>query len=139
MSKIFKLVRPKSLTNPAYAEFEYLIRWIGRDGSDYLYMFYDAEFETKINASQINTKDSERIESIINSESSSITFFVNDISLNDLKVFGEMLANKYVTRIFKDETIQRFAIDSNTYKYKQRGLRFDLELSIIPVEKMTWK
>lgn len=139
MGKIFKLIRPKSLTNSDYEAFEYLIRWIGRDGSDYLYMFYDAEHETKVNATAINTLDSARIESIVNSETRAVTLTANDISLNDLSVFGEMLANKYVTRIFKDGSVERFAVDSNSYKHRQKGLRFDLEFTIIPTEKVTWR
>jgi hypothetical protein len=128
---IFELVRPKSLTDPAYAEFEYLLRWIGRDGSDYIYMFYDAEIFNSVKNEVVNAESLTRIEALISEETRSIILKADDLSLNDLKVIGEMFANKFVTRLKLDGTIERYAPDSNSFNYELMQGRYEVEISLV--------
>lgn len=139
MQKIFEIIRPKSLTDSSYEKYEYLLRWIGRDGSDYQFMFFDAEIETKVKANTINIENPDTVESLIISEENTINLVAEDLSLNDVDVIGEMFANKYVTRIFKDGSVKRYAMDSNSYKKRLYNLRYNVEFSIIDSNKIAWK
>jgi hypothetical protein len=138
MSKIFELIRPKSLLHPDYEQFEYLIRWIGRDGADYLYMFYDAQIRKKINGNIINRDNAEQIETIISSSQETIELTADDISRNDLPVFLEMLENKYVQRLKKDGTTERFALDENSFDYRLKDGRYELDIKLIAANKKVW-
>lgn len=129
--KIFELVRPKSLIDPAYADFEYLIRWIGRDGSEYLYMFYDAEIQHEIKNEVVNKDIASNLKALISAENRSINLKADDFSLNDLQVIGEMFANTYVERLKLDDTTERFAPDANSFKYELMQGRYEIEFTLI--------
>jgi len=137
--KRFEVIRPKSLQDSNYAEYEYCIRWIGRDGSDYLYMFYDAEFETQIKNNVINQESSTRIESLIDSEQRNVTLKVDNLSKNDLTVIGQMFSNKYVTRLLKNGSTERYAPESKSYKYRLMDLRYSVEFTLIMSNLVVWK
>jgi len=139
MSKRFELIRPKSLTDSNYEAYEYLIRWIGRDGSDHLYMFYDAEIDNRIDTEVINREDSDNIQSLINRVGQSITLTANDLSLSDLTIIAQILENPYVTRLFKDGTIERYAPDSNRFNYRLKDGRYNLEFDLVKVDVKSWK
>lgn len=130
MAKLFELIRPRSLTVPEYEDFEYLIRWIGRDGSEYLYMFLDAEFEQDIDSKVINRESSSNIESLIDSISRAMRLKADDLSLNDLKIIGQIFENKYVTRILKDGTFERYAPVQNSLEYRLMDGRYELSIKL---------
>lgn len=137
MSKTFELIRPMSLTDPAYADFEYLIRWIGRDGAEYLYMFYDAEISQRVNSEVANSLGD--IAALIDSESREITLTANDLSKSDLLVISEMFSNTYVTRLLQDGTTERYAPKANSFSYKLRGLTYDIEFTLVMQDLPTIK
>ena len=137
--KRFQLIRPKSLTDPVYEDYEYLIRWIGRDGSDYVYMFYDAEVETKIRSEVVNELDSTRVESLIESEGKSVMLTADDLSLSDLQLVGQIMSNKSVTRLLKDGTTERYAPDEGSFKYRLRDGRYNIELTLIAANVKVWR
>ena len=137
-SKTFEIVRPKSLQDSAYEEFEYLIRWIGRDGADYQYLFYDAEFRRRTRNNIVNRESSTKIQSLISREEREITLMADDLSYNDLQVLLQMLSNNFVTRIFKDETTERFAPDESSTKYRLMDRRYELEFTLIRTDLAAW-
>ena len=139
MGKVFELVRPNSVTDPTYADSEYLIRWIGRNGADYVFMFYDAELAQGVKASVINERSSTRIESLIDSENRRVTLTADDLSKNDLEIIAGMFINKYVSRIRLDGTIERYAVDSNSFKYTLSELRYSLSFDIINYSRPVWR
>lgn len=136
---IFELIRPKSLIDSTYEAYEYLIRWLGRDGSEYLYMFLDAEFETKISNEVINEDDSNLIQALVTKVGQSVTLMADDLSLNDIKIIGQLLENKYVTRILKSGSVERYAPDVNSYKYRLTNGRYELSFKLILADIKTWK
>ncbi len=137
--KLFELIRPKSLINSAYEAYEYLIRWIGSDGADYVYMFYDAEVEHKIKNEVINQQDSTNIEALISGHGRSINLTADDLSLNDLNIIGQIFDNKFVTRLLKDNTVERYAPDANSYKYRLMQGRYNVEFTLIMTDVTVWK
>lgn len=139
MSKIFELVRPKSLTDAAYANFEYLIRWMGRDGSEYLWMFYDAELSTELSSEVINSEDPARLQSLVAKVGQSITLTADDLSASDLVILGQILENRYVTRLLKSGSVERYAPDASGFKYRLMDGRYVLELVLVAVDIKTWK
>lgn len=139
MAKRFEIIKPKSIADPAYADVEYVLRWIGADGADYLYLFYDAEFSESQSNDVINITDSNNIQSLIGVEKRSIKLTASDLSKNDLSVFAQMLRNKYVTRLKIDGTTERYAVDSNSFQFRPSELRYNLTFEIIPYSRPQWK
>lgn len=137
MPKKFKLIRPKSLTDPTYEDYEYLIRWIGRDGSDYLLMFYDAELERSIDSEIINADTSP--EALIKTNAQGVTLKADDLSLSDLNVVLQLFENKFVTRLKKDESIERYVPEPNNFKYSLRDGRYEIEIKLRGVNIPVWK
>jgi len=138
MAKLFKLIRPKSISNAEYEPFEYLIRWIGKDGSDYQWMFLDAEIDLRVSNEVINQESSTNIQALIKSEGQKVSLKIDDLSLNDLGVMLELFSNTFVTRTFKDGTTQRFAPDSNSKKYRLKDGRYELTFDLIGTDKAKW-
>lgn len=136
--KQFKIIRPKSLQDSSFEAYEYLIRWIGRDGSDYLFMFYDAEIQRRTRSEIINSESSTLIESIVSKEEKSITLFADDLSKSDLEVILQLFGNKFVTRIFKDESTERYAPEQNSFKYRELEGRYEIEFTLIASELKVW-
>ena len=138
-TKTYRLVRPRSLNDSAFEEFEYLIRWVGRDGSDYLYMFLDAEFDTKIRNNTINEIDEDRIETLVDSENRSVMLKADNLSKSDLLIIGELLASKFVTRLLTDGTTERYVPDSNSYKYRLMNYKYSVSFSLVMASRVVWK
>lgn len=138
-NKVFQIVRPRSLTDENYSDFEYLIRWIGRDGSDYVYMFENAEFDIRVKNSIINETDKARIQAVNIEEARTIKLTANDLSKNDLLVIAEIFQNKFVTRIRKDGTVERYAPDANSYRWELLDGRYEVSFSLRMHEVSLWK
>jgi len=138
-SKLFEIVRPRSLTDPNYAAYEYLIRWQGRDGADYIYMFYDAEIKVSVKNTVINEQDANRIEAIGISEPREITLTASDLSENDLNVMRQLLQNKFVTRLHKDGTVTRYAPDANSFTSRLMDLKYEIEFTLIMSQVALWR
>jgi len=132
MAKLYEYITPKSEVDSAYEDFEYLIRWIGRDGGEYLYLFYDALIIQTVENNIINQEDENRVEALINRERKDIELTADDLSLTDLQVIGEMFANKYVTRVRKDGTEERLALGSNRLRYQKTQGRYEVKINVTP-------
>ena len=139
MSKTFELIRPRSLTDSGYEDYEYLIRWMGRDGSEYLYMFYDAEISKQVSGEVINSEDSAKIQSLVSKVGQGIILQADDLSKNDLDVFLQILENRYVTRLLKAGTVERYAPEPDSFSYRLTGLRYSVSFSLVMVDIRTWK
>lgn len=139
MSKIYELIRPKSLNDPAYEDYEYLLRWIGRDGSDYNYMFYDVEVNTRIRNDVVNSEDSDNIKAIIDKVQNSVTLTANDLTLNGLQLISQILEQTQIQRIKKDGTVDYYAPDSNRFQYRLKNGRYNLEFTLTAVDTKAWK
>jgi hypothetical protein len=131
MSKIYELVRPMSLIDSAYEEFEYLIRWIGRDGSEYLWMFYDAEIRHNVKNEVVNSDSETNIKALIDSESRRISLTANDLTKIELQVIGEMFSNDFVYRILKSSNVERYAPDANSFRYRLMDLKYEIDFDLI--------
>lgn len=138
MSKTFQIIRPKSSQNPDYEEFEYLIRWIGHEGSDYLFMFYDVEIQRRVRSEIINSESSVNIESLIFQEEKKIKLFADDLSESDLNIILQLFGNKFVTRLMKDDSIERFAPEANSYKYRKMDGRYKIEFTLVATDLTVW-
>ena len=137
--KKYEIIRPKSIDNESYAEYEYLIRWKGRNGADYIFMFYDAEIDNDIRSEVINRESSTNIQSLNDNVKRSISLYAGDLSQNDLNVIGEMFSNKYVTRLKKDGTIERYAPDRNRFKYRLKDGRYELNIDLVMTDLAVYR
>ena len=136
-SKKFYIEYPKSQADSNYEEFEYLIRWIGRDGSDYVYMFYDAEMSVKIKNAIINRE--ENVQSLVQANENEVELMANDLSKNDLVVMGQILEQKYITRLKKDGATEQYAPMAGSFKYRLLNGRYNLSFKLVAVDTKTWK
>ena len=139
MSKIFELIRPMSLSDTNYEEFEYLIRWMGRDGSEYLWMFYDAELSAQVSGEVINSEDSNNIQSLVSKNGQGITLQADDLSLSDFNVIKQILENRYVTRLLKSGSVERYAPEPSSFNYRLMDGRYVLSLNLVMVDIKAWK
>jgi hypothetical protein len=139
MSKRYEIVTPRSASDAAYADVEYLIRWIGADGADYQYMFYDAAFSESVKSEVINQKSSTNIQALLGEENRNITLTASDLSKNDLTIFAQLLRNKFVTRLKLDGTIERYAVDGNSFKYQLSDLRYNISFDLVQYSREQWK
>jgi hypothetical protein len=137
-NKKYEVIRPKSLQSSAYEDFEYLIRWVGRDGSEYLFMFYDVEIQRRIRSEVINSESSDNIEALISEEKRNISLFADDLSEADLNIILQLFGNKFVTRLKKDDTIERFAPEANNYKYRLIEGHYEIEFTLIASNLAVW-
>lgn len=138
MTNKFEIVRPKSLIDDNYSEYEYLIRWIGRDGSDYVYMFYDAEMRRKIDSNVINS-ETEVPESLITKIGRTITLSAVDLTENDYIILSGIIESKQVQRIKKDGTFEYYAPQSNSLTYRLMDGRYNITLRLSMSDKKQWK
>jgi len=127
------------MSNPAYEPFEYVIRWFGRDGSDYLYLFYDAEIETKVTNEIVNEQDSAKIQSLVSKVWQSIDLHADDLSKSDLTIIGQIFEQTYVTRLLKSGLTERYAPEAGTFKYRLMDGRYSLDFSLTMPDIKTWK
>lgn len=139
MPTLFQVIRPKSLSNSDYEAFEYLINWIGRDGSYYQFMFYDAELDLNVSNEVINTQDVSNIQSLVSKVGQGIALHADDLSLNDLKIIGQLFENKYVNRIFKDGTTERYAPSANSFKYRLMDGRYEVDFKLVLADIKAWR
>jgi hypothetical protein len=137
MPKIYELVRTLSLNDSGYESFEYLIRWIGRDGGDYLLMFYDAEVEFNTDGEIINLDTNP--ETLIKSSGQGITLKADDLSLSDLNVIRQIFENKFITRLFKDGSVERYAPEPNSFTYRLMEGRYEIEIKLRGINIPVWK
>jgi hypothetical protein len=137
MPKIYELVRTLSLNDSGYESFEYLIRWIGRDGGDYLLMFYDAEVEFNTDGEIINLDTNP--EALIKSSGQGITLKADDLSLSDLNVIRQIFENKFITRLFKDGSVERYAPEPNSFTYRLMEGRYEIEIKLRGINIPVWK
>ena len=138
MSKKFELIRPRSLQNTDYEPFEFVIRWVGRNGAEYLYLFYDARLQRRVNSEVVNQEDEDFLQSMIMSENRSVRLKADNLSLNDLNVILQIFGNKTVDRLKKDGTSERMAPDANTYNYRLMDGRYEIEFDLIQADLKTW-
>jgi hypothetical protein len=139
MANLFKLIRPKSLTNPAYEAFEYLLKWQGRDSSEYIYMFYDAELQTKVANEVINEQDSARLSALVSKVSQDITLNADDVSRNDVVIIGQIFEQRFVLRVLKDGTTERYAPDAGSFKYRLSDGRYELQFKLVKPDIKAWR
>lgn len=137
MSKIFEIVHPKSLIDANYADFEYLIRWIGRDGSEYQLMFYDAEIAHSITGEVINRQTTPTL--LVDSESRNITLVAEDLSLGDLSVVLEIFSNTNVTRLLTDGTVENYAPVPGSFRYRLMDLSYEITIQLAMTDLKTVK
>lgn len=139
MPKKFEIITPRSYNDSAYEAYEYLLRWIGRDGSDYELLFYDAEIDNRIDSEAINTESDDYIQALIYKVGKKITLVANDLSKNDLEIIGQIFENPIIRRIRKDDTEEKFAPERGNFKYRLLDGRYRVEFTIIATEIKTWK
>lgn len=138
-TKTFELVRPKSLNDSSYEAFEYLIRWIGRDGAEYYYMFLDAEISHDIKSDIVNSDSEDNFQALISVISRGLRLQATDLSKNDFEVFLQLAESKYVYRIFKDATIERFVPNPSSFAYKLMDGRYQFAINLIKTDQTAWR
>lgn len=139
MSKIFKVIQPESYLNAEYSDNEYLLQWLGRDGSINHFMFYDAILDTQIKSSIINEIDSENISAIVSSITNGLKISVTNLTKNEFLALSQIKENRFITRIKIDGTTERYAPDASSFKYRQSDKRYSLDFSLSYVNTAVWK
>lgn len=127
---IARLVTPKSESDSAYEEFEYLLRWINPNGSIYMYMFTDWENQDKYEGLIMSSDDNEYIRNIPSPTERRINLIAENLNKNDFEQIKKINNSVRCERLYKDGTYEGVAIVPGSYSYKQQGLRYTIEISI---------
>lgn len=137
-TKTYKLIRTKSAVNSDFEAFEYLIRWVGRDGSEYLYMFYDARLGIAVDADIVNADTETLMKSINREVSREITLTAVDVSENDFNIMSQILENPFITRIKKDGTTERMSPVNSSLNYRKLNKRYNIDFTLKRANLATW-
>lgn len=129
-SKIYQVVEPKSEVDSNYEVYEYLLCWYGRNGGFYQFMFTDRETQVRVNSEVINERSESEIRSLIKSEVRMVSLSAEDLTKNEIQILGSLLSSSRIIRLKKDGTFEYVAIESNSYKYRESGGRYNLSFDI---------
>lgn len=110
-------------------EYEFVLEWFGRGGEYYQYLFTDFERSIGSRATLINEKNS-NIRNIDIDETNTFKLYVEDISLNDIDYISSIMVASKVRRV-NESGVDYFAVVPGSFRYKQSGLRFDLEFMVV--------
>lgn len=131
---IYKVITPESEVDPNYAQFEYMLGWYDFNGNWQQYLFTDWENKRSFQNEVFNSEEGKSaniIGSILKSEGDRVKLFVEDATLQDVKVFMSIFRNEKVIRIYKDGSTQTVTPDSNSVTFAQRGIRYQFEFEIV--------
>jgi len=145
-SKIYKIETPDSETNIAFEEYEYMLGWYNREGAPGQWLFEDWENRQRIRSSVTNVEDSDKIKTMVSSESLIKTLTAEDISRDERELFESLLVSPTVYRIFRNDSLmfeaggfQKVAILSGEIRWIQSKQRFVVELKIQEAEPTQWR
>jgi hypothetical protein len=129
-SKIYELRTPESYTNPDYEQYEYMLSWISTSGEQYNWLFTDWGIKTKTDTEVLNDQFANSIKSLIQSETTQFELVAEDLSPSEFRVISTILKAKDVFRLYKNGDVERVAVLSNSYNYRQSDQRFSLQIDI---------
>lgn len=128
-SIIGKVVRPKSVTNPAFAEYEWLLEWYSTQGTPAQYMFTDWNTSERVDTNPINLETTE-IKSIISNKQILVTLVAEDVKREDLPAFQSLGVSKNVARVSPDGTRERVAIRDSAIEWINSKQRFQIQITV---------
>jgi len=76
---------------------------------------------------------------LISNEPRNISLVADDLTLSDLLILSQLFKNKYVTRILQDDTVERYAPDTNSFKYRLMQGRYSIQFNLIMASATSWK
>lgn len=127
----YAVITPESESDSNYAQFEYMLGWFDFNGNWQQKLFTDWVNREAFENEVYNSDKSGFIGSINSEETNRVTLTVEDATFKDIKVYMSMNRAEKVLRLFKDGTSEVVAPDSNSFKYEQRGIRFQIEIDLI--------
>lgn len=139
-SYTYKYIRPKSVGDTNYEDFEYLLAWYGRNGAFHQYMFTDYKQQNNIDSQPINLDDGDKIKSLVQNEERKITLTAENLTYNDFIAMGSICVAPEIIRVYKTggtlatatgNSFERVAIDSNSWEIRKTDLRYNLTFNII--------
>jgi hypothetical protein len=128
-TKIIKVEVPRSATNAAYAEYEYLLQWYSDQGTPVYYLFNDWTEKDSTKTAPINVKTDD-IRSLIATNTIAIKLVAEDIARSDLNAFRSLKKSKNVARIMLDGTKERLAVLSGSITQRNSDQFYDIELQV---------
>lgn len=128
--KTIEVRRPKSLTDPNYEQYEYMLFWFGNDGGVYSWIFENKIESEKINSEIYNTKTA-NIQKIFEDVNKTIEITAEDLTENQFDTIATVLKSKNVFRMFKNGTFDKITIGTDQLEKRQTDGRFNLRLQIV--------
>lgn len=136
---VFEVIYPKSHNNAAYAVYEYMLCWYGRDGGWYQYLFYDAEIKEDVDNGVINAEDPEYFSSIVKDHERTVRLVAEDLTLNDIDVMAQLMSNKQIIRLYKNGTSERIVPVMGSYKRNETDGRYNISFRIRLKNRRVWR
>lgn len=139
-SYTYKYIRPKSVDDSNYEEFEYLLAWYGRNGAYHQKMFTDHEQENDIDGQPLNLKDEDYIQSLIQSEERQIMLTAENLTYNDYIAMTSIMVATRIIRVYKTggtlatdsgNSFERVTIVPGSWRIRKTDLRYNLSFSIL--------
>jgi hypothetical protein len=132
-----EIVYPDSHTDIDLEVYEWFLVWYSREGVPAYWLFCDWEVRNEVRTNPINIKDTERITSLINSETRIITLTAEDIKRDELEAFKALQVSKNVWRAYRKDSTnfeaggqEKLAILDNPIIHKQSEQRFNVTIRV---------
>jgi len=125
----YKLIYPKSYTDANFERFEFMFGWVGRCGELYQWLFENWIEVTNTEVIPINEAMSENTRSLIFDELINITLTAENINRNELDVFKDAKVSQTCIRIYKNGTVQKLAVVSQSTENLQNN-RFNFSITV---------
>jgi len=135
-TKIIEIIRPDSESNIIYEEYEWLLAWFSRSGSEVYWMFKDWVQGTDSDVDAQNVTDKDEISNTINSEDRIVELVAEDITRDQLKAFQDLKTTKNIYRIHRDDSVlyedsyEKLAVINNGFNIRNKNQRFTVTVRI---------
>ncbi|RLD69225.1 MAG: hypothetical protein DRI95_00605 [Bacteroidetes bacterium] len=132
-----KLVRPDSLSDATAETYEYMLFWIGANGSPNYWLFEDFIKSLIVKGTVINTEN-ENINKLFQSAKNTVSLIAEDLTLNEVENIETILRAKELRKYSKDNTFEKLAIITSKSKYMQSDFRYNFKIEIAEIDKKTY-
>lgn len=135
-NKLCRYVRPTSTTDIHAQDYEYLLFWIGSNGSPNYWLFEDFLHKINVSGTVINS-ESENINKIFQKAGQTLKFTAEDINEQDMIIFESLLTAKEIRHYKRgyNNDYEKLAIKSKSSIKRKSDFKYNFEFELVKINK----